>query len=94
MTARDERPRLRVFRDGRFLEDEPAGAPEPLLPPDSLAPRTSTTGMILSVGPGTDADGVRRDHCYEVGYTAGGRDLVHRTCEVLPRAAADLPDDD
>lgn len=131
MTAPDERPRLRVFRDGRFVEDEPAGAPAepaPLLAPDSLASRvvgygclavlvlpvlvvalvaslfavvsglgeerTSTTGVVLSAGPGTDDAGVRRPHCYEVAYTAGGRDLVHRTCEATPQTAMDLPDEE
>ena len=138
MTAPDPPSRLRLFRDGRFVEDEPAGAPAtpppphatppPLLAPDSLASRvvgygclavvvlpmllvaliaglfalaagldderTSTTGVIRSIAPGTDDDGVPRDHCYEVAYTAGGRERVHRTCEVLPRAAADVPDDE
>lgn len=37
---------------------------------------------------------MRRDHCYEVGYAAGGRDLVHRTCEVLPRASVHVPVDE
>lgn len=128
MTAPDERPRLRVFRDGRFVEDEPAGAPAPLLAPDSLASRvvgygclavvvlpallvalvaglfavvagageerTSTTGVVLSSGPGTDDAGVPRPHCYEVAYTAEGRDLVHRTCEATPQTAVDLPADE
>ena len=125
------RPRLRLFRDGRFLEDEPARAavqPTPLPAPGSLAGRvvgcgcllvvvvpllvvallgglvalvsgaateqTGTTGVVRSVGPGTDADGVRRDHCYEVAYVAGGRDLVHRTCEVTARASLDVPVDE
>ena len=125
------RPRLRLFRDGRFVEDEPARAAvqqAPVPAPGSLAGRvvgygclvvvvvpllvvallgglvalvsgaateqTGTTGMVRSVGPGTDVDGVRRDHCYEVAYVAGGRDLVHRTCEVRPRASLDVPVDE
>lgn len=129
--AGDHRTRLRVFRDGRFVEDGPAGPPstaQPLLAPDSLAARVvgygclavvvvplllvalvgglvavvsglgeerrTATGVVLSVGPGTDLDGVRRDHCYEVGYAAGGRDLVHRTCEVLPGVSVHGPVDE
>ena len=129
MAPDDARPRLRLFRDGRFLDDGTAAAvPAPPLAPDSLPSRllgcgclaavvlavllvalvaglfalvsgageerTSTTGVVRSVGPGTDDDGVRHEHCYEVAYTAGGRDLLHRTCEVTPRASVDLADDE
>lgn len=131
MSGAAPRSRLRVFRDGRFVEDAPPGgpaAPPPVPRPDSLASRvvgygclavvvlpllavalfgglvalvsgasaerTDTTGVVRSVGPGTDLDGVRRDHCYEVAYVAGGQDLVHRTCEVVPRASVHVPDDE